>query len=100
MRAPSPSRTACWNPSNTKQLRELVHVLELLDVPEHVQDRFDPVLRHPSPARALAELLGELVVRHRIAGAALAEVGLALDDLPVVQLDRDDRGHLVEARGL
>ncbi len=48
----------------------------------------------------MAEFFGELLVGHRIRGAALAEVGLALDHLAVVELDLDDRRHLVEARGL
>jgi hypothetical protein len=50
-----------------------------------------------APRGALAEFLVELGIGHGVGGAALAEVGLPAQHGAVVQLDLDDRGHLVEA---
>src|SRR6187399_1534185 len=77
MRAPAPSTCFSVNPSNTEELREFVHILKRVDVPEHVEHRGSPVLRHLSPLRALPEFLRQLVIRHRVRGAPLAEIGLA-----------------------
>src|SRR5512140_266729 len=83
-----------------KELRQLVHVLELLDLPDQVQHRLRLRLVEPAPGRALAEFLRELLVGHGIRRAALAEVCLPLDHLSVGELDLDEGRHLVEARGL
>src|SRR5205814_7598480 len=100
MRAPAPSMSRVVKPSNTQELGQLVDVGELVDLPEQTEHRFRFFPAEFGPRRALAEFFGELVVAHRVRGRALAEVGLALDHFSIGKLDLDDRGHLVEARGL
>src|SRR6266851_10123335 len=110
MLAPETSICAFVMPSNigvtrssdfpAQQARELAHILELFDLPGQLEDLVRLGARQAAPDGALPELLLELRVAHWIGRASLAEVRPALDHGPVVELDLDQRRHLVEARGL
>src|SRR6185437_1676407 len=109
MRAPDVSISAVVKPSNiarltllrdAQQARQVTKIVELVDAPREIEHALRRIAVEPAPARASAKLVGELVVAHRIRGAALAEVGRAADLRSVVELDFYDRRHLVEAGGL
>ncbi len=70
--------------------------LERFDSPDEIADRLRLRAVETAPGCALAKLLGELGIAHRIGGASLAEVRGALHHGAVVQLHFDDRRHLVE----
>src|SRR4030095_1882403 len=69
-----------------------------------VVDQFDYLVRavaaESAPGGAFVELGLQFGVGHRVGRAALAEVGEARERAAVVQLEVDDRGHLVVARRL
>src|SRR2546423_2105689 len=79
---------------------ELAHVLERFDAPCEIDHRPRLLSIEAAPGRALPELVLELVIAHGICGAALAKIRSAFHNGAVVELNFDDRCHLVEAGGL
>src|SRR6267142_5622458 len=99
MRAPEVSICARLNPSNMQrgsrtsgrgtareQPRQLGDVFELVDAPREIDDALRARTIEPAPRRAFHELLRELIVAHRIDGAAFAEISRSLDRRAVVLL--------------
>src|SRR6266540_6669838 len=114
MRAPDVSISRTWKRSNTsfaatgasiaalpaQQRGELANVGQRVDAPDRVEHPLRMRAIKAAPLRALPELVGELVVAHRIGRTALAEIGRPTHGRAIVELDFDDRRHLVEAGGL
>src|SRR2546427_8055837 len=89
-------REACSGEAlDRQQPREVGDVFELVDAPREVDDALRAGTVEPAPRRAFPELLFELVVAHRIDGAAFAEISRSLDCAAVIELDLDDGGHLI-----
>src|SRR5713101_8452816 len=108
MLAPETSICAFVIPSNisvtgssdfpAQQARELAHVFELFDLPAQLEHLVRLGAPQAAPGGALPELLLDLRVGHWIGRASFAEVRPALEHGAIVELDLDQRRHLVEAR--
>ena len=81
-----------------QQTSQLANVAQFIDPPCQIDDALRTAVIDATPRGAFHELVGELLVAHRVGGTAFAEVGRAFEDRAIVQLHFDDSRHLIETR--